>query len=66
MMFLKLLMRIVDLYVPASEKLNDDQRKAVDELMTYNDRELSDLGLTRSSIVQAVLHGRDGKQSCHA
>ncbi|MFK7993055.1 MAG: hypothetical protein AB8B87_02895 [Granulosicoccus sp.] len=34
--------------------------KAIEELQSYNDAELNDLGITRGTIVQAVLNGREG------
>ncbi|WP_020395603.1 DUF1127 domain-containing protein [Thiolinea disciformis] len=35
-------------------------RRAVAELQAMNDRELNDLGLSRSDIEYAVIHGRAG------
>lgn len=35
-----------------------ERRQAIAELHAYSDRELSDLGLTRGQIVQAVSNGR--------
>ncbi len=37
---------------------NQKQIEAIRELNEYNDRELADLGLSRSGIVDAVKHGR--------
>lgn len=35
-------------------------RRAIAELSTYTDRELADIGVSRGSIHEAVLHGRPG------
>ena len=37
---------------------NQKQREAISELMSYSDRELADLGISRSAIIDAVLYGR--------
>lgn len=46
---------------------SQSERQAIAELMSYSDRELSDLGISRSSIIDAVLYGRPlDKQSKEA
>lgn len=37
---------------------NQEYRRAIRELSAYSDRELAQLGLTRSGIVSAVKYGR--------
>ena len=37
---------------------NQQEREAISELMAYSDRELADLGISRSAIIDAVLYGR--------
>jgi uncharacterized protein YjiS (DUF1127 family) len=39
--------------------------RAIRELRQMSDRELSDLGITRSTIVEAVTHGRSGVERPH-
>jgi len=43
-----------------------NQEKAIRELQKYTDKELSDLGISRGTIVSAVKHGRTGiEQDAH-
>ncbi|MFK8082192.1 MAG: hypothetical protein AB8B97_18035 [Granulosicoccus sp.] len=37
-------------------------RSAIKELQAYSEAELHDLGITRGTIVEAVLHGRDDQE----
>jgi uncharacterized protein YjiS (DUF1127 family) len=50
--------------VPAEEKTIQHEsgriRRAIAELSSYSDAELADLGISRGSIVETVLHGRPG------
>lgn len=46
--------------VPAVQQSHASRTKAVAELNAFSDAELSDLGLARAGIVDAVRHGRPG------
>ena len=39
---------------------------AMRELQTYSDKELHDLGISRGSVVDAVVSGRDGIENNHS
>lgn len=43
-------------------KITDEQAKAIRELRAMSDRDLDDLGITRGTIVHAVLSGKEDKQ----
>ena len=40
-----------------------DEAKAIDELQAYSDRELADIGISRSGIIEAVTVGSHARQA---
>ncbi|MFD1382432.1 hypothetical protein ACFQ45_03590 [Rhodanobacter aciditrophus] len=55
---IKLISNLVNLLTFSSSKKVSDREKAIQELNSYTDRELADLGISRFGIQAAVDYGR--------
>lgn len=55
---IKLISNLVNLLTFSSSKKVSDREKAIQELNSYTDRELADLGISRFGIQAAVDFGR--------
>lgn len=58
----------MDQKINAHEVLTDSKKidAAIEELNTYNDKDLADLGLSRGGIRDAVINGRKDTEQAHA
>ncbi len=60
------LVQVIRVFFGFVDGVSREQTAAISELRSYSDRELADLGISRGSIIEAVLHGRSMEPSSRA